>query len=99
VLWDADAQTTLQGHSPDVADMFDDGSVGLTDPHRLVILLDNTLAEDAFKVTLLHEVMHAIADAADLHDEATEEDWATRGAPYLLDTLRRNPDLVSFLLG
>jgi hypothetical protein len=71
----------------------------MTCAHTQVILVDPTLGPDAFKAILLHEVMHAIADLADLHDEATEEDWCLRGAPYLLDTLRRNADLTAFLLG
>jgi hypothetical protein len=96
---DTDALTSLRGSSQDVAgSVEEDDCAGMTCAHTQVILVDPTLGPDAFKATLLHEVMHAIADLADLHDEATEEDWCLRGAPYLLDTLRRNADLTAFLL-
>jgi hypothetical protein len=49
-------------------------------------------------VTLLHEVVHAIFKIAGLPNEK-EEDTVTRLSPLLLDTLRRNPDLVAYLLG
>ena len=49
--------------------------------------------------TLLHEVIHACADLADLTDDSTEEEWASRLAPVLLRVLWENPALLAYIMG
>jgi hypothetical protein len=65
---------------------------------KQTIVLDSRQATDYLAVTLLQEVVHAIFKIAGLPNEK-EEDTVTRLSPLLLDTLRRNPDLVAYLLG
>lgn len=51
------------------------------------------------RAMLLHEVLHGVLDLSDTRDrkEMTEEDLVQALAAPLLDTLRRNLDLVAYL--
>lgn len=53
------------------------------------------------QVTLLHEALHAVWSTTGLRqlDNDLEEQVVVGLAPLLLDTLKRNPDLVAFLTG
>jgi hypothetical protein len=74
--------------------------IGETDIATQTITVDGTLAADVLAETLLHEVMHAIwrTVGRDSWTEDSAEAKVLEFAPTLLDTLRRNPDLVAFLL-
>ena len=95
---DADAVVTMNEEFQD-SEGCPVGTVGMTDPVRLVILMDPVMPDTAMRATLLHELFHAVSDLCDLGDAAVEEDWATRGAPALLDVLVRNPEVTAYLLG
>ncbi len=75
---------------------------GRTDTAALRILLDLNQcdAADTVRVTLLHEVLHAVWSLVGLDvdiDDNVEEQIVNRMAPALLDVLQRNADLVAFL--
>lgn len=73
-------------------------SWGFTDKISGEILLDPDVNTDRQKQSLVHELLHAVADfAATCDQRLSEEDWITRMAPALLDTLQRNPELVMYL--
>ncbi len=69
--------------------------------HRtLTIHVDPDQARSQMRDTLLHEVLHAVANMTALDNEwgdEQEEEVILRLAPALLDVLRRNPRLVEFL--
>lgn len=71
---------------------------GQMEPKEQRIYLDPTQGPDMLADTLLHELMHAALIPLDL-DEDLEERAVSVAATSLLDTLRRNPKLVTFLLG
>lgn len=73
---------------------------GHTDMEHTQILLHPGCASTLGKAIVLHEVLHAVAFTAGCSDKRkrTEEDWVLMVAPLLLDTLRRNPILVAYLL-
>lgn len=62
------------------------------------ITVDPTTPQDQRGVTLFHEVMHAVAELLNLHGKFTDEEFVRRLAPALIDTFRRNPDLVAYLV-
>lgn len=74
--------------------------IGQSNPEQQTITLRPSIAPMCLRDTLLHEVLHAICDmtgiAKDLGAEE-EEKAVNRLGPALLDTLRRNPALVTFL--
>jgi hypothetical protein len=81
------------------------GVRGQTDADALAILLNPALPISMQRDTLLHELLHALFDVqgTDVSDrpllDDDEEERLVRGlAPLLLDALRRNPRLVTFLL-
>jgi hypothetical protein len=59
-------------------------------------------AEDYMADTLLHEILHqclrVVAFEMDEDDEKIEERIIATMTPILLDTLRRNPEIVDYLL-
>lgn len=64
-------------------------------------------ARTQLRDTLLHEALHALLDTAGLtapgtyltlHDHDDQERLIASLSPLLLDTLRRNPALLTFLL-
>jgi hypothetical protein len=53
------------------------------------------------RVSLMHELLHAVNEHTGLDDslgDKVEEDVTNRIAPALLDTFRRNPKLVAYLM-
>ena len=73
--------------------------VGETDHVTLEITMDPHLPLDLLKETLLHEVIHCIWSTVNLRQrKLNEEDVIGSLVPTLLDTLRRNPTLVEYLL-
>lgn len=73
------------------------GLDGVTDMATKRIYLRSKLAPEYEAETLLHEVIHTINDMVGLMDDG-EETRTRAQSPALLDVLRRNPQLVSFLL-
>jgi len=76
------------------------GDHGETDSSELVIRIAERAA-GVERETTLHELLHALSDVAGLVEQYgadTDEQWCRRLAPWLLDTLRRNPELVDFFL-
>ena len=78
---------------------FETGLYGYTDHLGLVIGIAPGVAEDNQTETLLHEVLHCIIRLMGL-DWSTEDEEKIikRLSPLLIDTLRRNPGLVAYLL-
>lgn len=64
---------------------------------RLRIILNPNQAPDHKRVTLLHELLHGVEDISDQAHDNTEKVIRQLAAP-LLDVLRRNPELVAYLL-
>lgn len=75
-----------------------DARVGECDYKRLRIVVDTAFPRDQVADTILHESLHAIWEVARRHDDQEEEiiSWLT---PYLLDLIRRNPELIFYLAG
>jgi hypothetical protein len=74
---------------------------GFTDHRALTIDIDPNQAPDEKADTLLHEVIHTVTNLTGLNgdwDAETEERVVNRLSPALLDVLRRNPTLVTYLL-
>lgn len=69
---------------------------GLMLPLQQKIVVNPVQGDDMKRDTILHEVLHAILMGAGLEDELEERIVSTI-SPALLDTLQRNPDLVTFL--
>jgi hypothetical protein len=69
---------------------------------QALILVNGDTDVQQQRVTVLHEVMHALVDMFTSYkertDKETEEGWIGMTDAGLLDTLRRNPDLVAWLL-
>jgi Zn-dependent peptidase ImmA (M78 family) len=85
---------------------FIDGTYGFTIDKDNVIVLDADMSNSVRRVTLLHEVLHAIrftfGGSHRPHKSTSYEDWehywiGLVEEPLIL-VLRDNPDLVSFLL-
>jgi hypothetical protein len=78
------------------------GANGETYPERLDILIAEGLAATREREVLLHESLHGLWQGTDLRTEESglqgyEEQVITALAPVLLDMLRDNPGLVSYL--
>lgn len=78
---------------------------GQTDNRLARIVIHPGQARTQLRDTLLHETLHAILDGAGMANDGVsvslpgdEELVVSRLSPLLLDTLRRNPDLVAVLL-
>lgn len=74
---------------------------GITDGEALTIHIDPELPASVFAETVLHETLHTVMNLQGVRldiSDAEEERLVTRVAPALLDVLRRNPDLVAFLV-
>lgn len=73
---------------------------GYTHHETATILIHPSTAPQMRRITLLHEVMHAVAFAAGAIDtrKRKEEAWVVMVSPMLVVTLRANPELVAFLL-
>lgn len=71
------------------------------DQLRIHVAMTADVAVDTRRDTLCHEVLHTLAFLSGLSAEwgsEKEEAVVRRLSPLLLDTLRRNPDLVAYLL-
>jgi len=73
---------------------------GEWDSRALTLTIRPGMAADKEAETVLHEVLHGLTFTTGLvHDIPDDEEGVvTRLAPALLDTLRRNPKLVAYLL-
>jgi len=75
------------------------GLYGYTDHLGLEIGIAQTVAVDNQTETLLHEVLHCITRMMGLDWTTEDEEKVIKHlSPLLLDTLRRNPGLVAYLL-
>lgn len=61
------------------------------------IFIRRSLEDQRMLETLLHELLHAIHDIADLGDKSDEEEFTRRSAPLLLCVFRDNPELLSLI--
>lgn len=76
--------------------------LGICDSDEQVICIEQLQADDKKAETFLHENLHAILAMAGLRDEFVgdqEERIVKRMAPIMLDWLRRNPNVYTFLTG
>jgi hypothetical protein len=73
------------------------GIYGAIDHRDLSIVLAPDQAEGQLRDTLLHEVLHGVM-AITGGGVDDEEELVLRITPTLLDTLRRNPELVTYLM-
>lgn len=80
------------------------GAAGVCGTDTQTVLIDPDLGPDATRETVLHELLHALVDYADLDvrladvEKALEERVVNSLAPVLLAALRDNPTLVKFLV-
>jgi hypothetical protein len=75
-----------------------DGRLGETDTTHLQIMVDAELPVAQVRDTVLHEVLHAVTwTVGGWRKGDGEDDYIGRVSPILLDTLRRNPQLVAYL--
>jgi len=75
-------------------------NVGLHDSAKQTITVDPAQGPDSLASTVLHEVLHAIWYGVGLQesDAKEQEERVVSAITHpLLDTLRRNPDLVKYL--
>lgn len=77
----------------------DTGCLGYIRRHSQEIVLAEDQGPDQLRISLLHEVIHGIVGVASVYDiKADDEAAVTAISTYLLDTVRRNPDLVKYLV-
>jgi hypothetical protein len=73
---------------------------GRTKIGRQLIAIADDQAADQERDTVLHEVLHCMSRIVGLiRDDDEEERIVAALTPLLLDVLRRNPDLVGYLVG
>ncbi len=80
--------------------LHDEENVGDSRPDRLLVRLDTNRPPTKVAETLLHELMHCCwnESALRVHDVNEWEELVVSGlAPWLLELLRGNPDLVVYL--
>lgn len=71
---------------------------GVFDPAEPLIWLDSASGPERQKVTLVHEVLHAIMNTARLnYTDDEEEQVVERLAPLVLDFIRANRGAVAYL--
>ena len=73
---------------------------GHTEIKKCEIWIDATCAESIQRETLMHELIHACFLVSELSEERRyrPERYIRATSPTLLDTLRRNPVLKTYLL-
>lgn len=74
--------------------------LGECDPQLLEITINPDSAALVQRETFVHEILHAVFDQVGVTDDLGAEETekaVNRSAPLLLDVLRRNPDLVTYL--
>ena len=75
---------------------------GRTRNRQQSIVLSEGQGPDQEADTVLHETLHACFMVAGINNrmsDTLEEETINSLSPLLLDTLRRNPELVAYLLG
>lgn len=70
---------------------------GVFDPNQLIIWLDKASSSERRKVTLVHELLHAMLNVARIDKVETEEEFVGRAAPVLLSFLRENRAAVAYI--
>jgi hypothetical protein len=71
---------------------------GYCDHQNLEIVVDPKSAVAKQRETLTHELLHALLAASSIgHDLPNNEPFVAKFAPWLLDTLQRNPEVVAYL--
>jgi hypothetical protein len=76
--------------------------IGDSNHGKLIITLDPSMAPDMMASVLLHEIEHACLAQVGADEDLTKEQLervCNATSTMLLDTLRRNPKLVEFLIG
>ena len=73
--------------------------LGSSNHHDLIITLDDSVAEQVIRDTLLHEILHCTWATSGLTEmvDLTEEQIAAAVAPQLVYVFRANPELVEYL--
>lgn len=72
---------------------------GITDHVAGVITIRPDMGADYTAETMTHELLHCVWNIAGIDEKVNEEHVVSRLSAHLLDTLRRNPDLVTYLTG
>lgn len=75
---------------------------GHHDNHLLIMDIREDVAPGQLRVSLLHEIMHAICAlvyASDEDVDVSEEVWISRCSPNLFAVLQDNPMVRRFLFG
>ena len=80
--------------------LHDEEATGDSRPDRCIVRLDMQRPATKVAETLLHELLHCVwsqtpGRAREFNEH--EEEIVSSVAPWLLDMLRRNPDLVKYL--
>ncbi len=71
---------------------------GYIDYRKLIITVDTQLPYERTAEAVMHEVLHGVLHCAGVNWLIKEDEHFVRMVtPMLLDTLRRNPDLVTYL--
>ena len=73
--------------------------LGEWDGRNLLVKIRSDQAAGQQRDTLLHEILHAVVTVVGQECHEGIEDVVAALSPTLLDTLRRNPDLVKYLTG
>src|SRR5690606_29417847 len=79
----------------------EDDRRGVTFKEKQLIKLDPTLPEESKKITLWHEIKHAIAEFLGIDGDRKydEEEWITRMSGMEITVLDENKELREFLWG
>lgn len=95
VLWETDLKDSEGG-----------GAYGLQDSEHQTVQMDKASGnEDHKREVFVHEVVHALNSRANLDNlvfngnPKLEEKYAATIAPWLLDWLRMNPEVVAWVMG
>lgn len=75
--------------------------LGQTDHDKLEMILDASQPASLLRETLLHETLHLVTEMSGLrYDSGSDKDerLVRRMSPLLLEVLRRNPDIVAYLM-
>lgn len=89
------------------SDAMDLDTNGQCNQDHLWIRIRSHLAEDSIRVTLYHELFHAVVgllrdsphDSKVAEDNISEESWIQRVSTMMFCTMRENPDLREYLFG
>lgn len=70
---------------------------GVFDPEGPMVFLDEGMGSERTKVTLVHEWLHAMLNTSKLDTVETEEELVGRLAPVLLEGIRSNRGVITYL--